>query len=160
VFLIGLNLKGYKMIQIRKIGDPVLSKVCEPISSVQELQDSNVLKIMKRAMLTHPTAVGLAAPQVGFSKRIIMVRYRGFWKTMVNPKILSSSIEINSGEESCLSCPGVSIIVPRHNVIQVDWVDKDFNYHADVFDGKLARIIQHEIHHLNGRMITFYGEKK
>jgi peptide deformylase len=102
---------------------------------------------------------GLAAPQIGLSKRIIVLELKEekFQMAMINPKILEySSFEKNIMGEGCLSFPGIELDVKRSASIEVEWYDENKKYHKEHFDGIVARIIQHEIDHLNG---TFFIDR-
>lgn len=98
--------------------------------------------------------VGLAAPQVGISKRIAVINPEpGNPKTlirMVNPKILAASDELETIEEGCLSVPGVRGEVARHLWVDVVYQDEKGETRRLHAEGFLARIVQHELDHLNG----------
>ena len=106
--------------------------------------------------------VGLAAPQIGFSERIIVIEYfereedeenedapKKVW-TVLNPEIVKSSEETLLGVEGCLSIPGLVGEVERHASIQVKGLNKHGKPMKIKAEGWLARIFQHEIDHLNG----------
>lgn len=98
--------------------------------------------------------VGLAAPQVGVSRRIAVVNPDPYnpntLLTLVNPRILSSSDETECVEEGCLSVPGVRGKVERPILIEVEYQDMAGGKHCIKVDGLVSRIIQHEIDHLDG----------
>jgi len=98
--------------------------------------------------------VGLAAPQVGIARQIAVVNpepdeEKSLLK-MVNPRIVWTSQETDTVEEGCLSVPGIRGEVVRHSKIEVVYQDEHGKEHALKAEGLLARIIQHEIDHLNG----------
>jgi peptide deformylase len=95
--------------------------------------------------------VGLAAPQAGHLKRVIVVKDEicGKFTVMVNPVIIEWSDDLITKEESCLSYPGESKKIARFRWIEVEYIDEDGDRASDVFAGQQARIIQHEIDHLN-----------
>ena len=105
--------------------------------------------------------VGLAAPQIGLPIRLIVIdadvlkdtfpELEGVKMTLVNPEldILTDSPTV-SRSEGCLSLPGLSENVVRHEKVRLNWLDTDFVEHEQVFEGFLARIIQHEYDHLDG----------
>ncbi len=132
-------------------GDPVLRRVSHP---VKEVNDS-IRKLMENMAETMYNAkgVGLAAPQVGINKRVIVVDIgEGLYK-LVNPEIVSSS-GIQDGPEGCLSVPNVIGNVKRSEHIKVKALDENGNIVTIEASGFLARAFQHEIDHLNGIIFT------
>ena len=100
---------------------------------------------------------GLAAPQVGVSKRLIVTTV-GFPLVWVNPSIRADAAKIVKGPEGCLSIPRKIVQVPRAKWIVVDFTDLSGKPHTEMHDGPLAIVLQHEIDHLNGILITDYEE--
>jgi peptide deformylase len=108
----------------------------------------------------HSDGVGLAAPQVNHSIRLITIDASpyaenhpeavGFKKVFINPEIYHEEGEEWSFNEGCLSFPGLRIDIMRKPVIKIRWVDEDFQPHDEQFDGMIARVLQHECDHLNG----------
>jgi len=105
--------------------------------------------------------VGLAAPQVGVNKRIIAVslmrdgddeNYRTI--AMINPEILEHTEETESDNEGCLSVPGESGDVDRWKRIKVSYIDTSLRPQAILLSGLAARIVQHEVDHLDGILFT------
>jgi peptide deformylase len=104
--------------------------------------------------------VGLAAPQTGVSIRMFVVdanelsddepSAKGFRQTFINPEILERSGARVMRSEGCLSLPNMKADVLRENTVKVRYFDEDFVEHTQVFDGIIARIIQHEYDHLEG----------
>lgn len=99
--------------------------------------------------------VGLAAPQVGLNKRIIIVEEEFsdgelFKGVFINPTIIRYYGRMLLMSEGCLSFPGISENVARPESIEVEWYDEKKEYHKDFFHGIESRILQHEIDHLNG----------
>ena len=141
-------------------GQPVLRKVAEDIApdypGLKELIQ-NMFETMDRA-----DGVGLAAPQVGLPIRVVVIdldvlsedfpEYKGFRKAYINAHILEVSGEEVSMEEGCLSLPGLSENVKRVEHVRLHWLDEDFKEHEEEFAGFLARIIQHEYDHLEGKV--------
>jgi peptide deformylase len=101
--------------------------------------------------------LGLAAPQIGVSKRVIAVRTgtKAVPKAlaMVNPKLISMSEEVGEGEEGCLSIPGVRLSIQRAQSVVVRYQDVEGSTQTLEADGMLAICLQHEIDHLNGTLI-------
>lgn len=107
---------------------------------------------------------GLAAPQIGVSKRVVIVDgdvvsdvydyLKGFRRTFINPEILEESEEKTTYSEGCLSIPGIYCDVVRPKVIKVKYYDEDLKEQTEVFDNFAARMIQHELSHLDGDLFT------
>lgn len=110
--------------------------------------------------MTEYVGVGLAAPQVDLSIRFIVVEDRetGERFPFVNPQIVESSSEQQIGPEGCLSFPGLWGEVVRHTRITVRYQDLDFVEHEEEFEGFFARVLQHEIDHLNGVLLIDRAE--
>ena len=136
---------------IRIQGDPVLTKVCRPIPEVTErirILAEDMLDTMYEAM-----GVGLAAPQVGILKRLVVIDIgdgQGPF-IMINPEIVESSGE-QTGDEGCLSLPGKAGTVTRPNYVKAKYYDLDMNECEVVGEELLARAICHELDHLDGHM--------
>jgi peptide deformylase len=140
--------------EIRVEGDPVLTKVCKEIKEVtpriQDLID-DMIETMYEA-----NGVGLAAPQVGILKRIVVIDCTGEDPIiMINPKILETDGE-QTGYEGCLSVPGKSGIVTRPNYVKAAALDVDMKPFEIEGTELLARAICHELDHLDGHL---YVEK-
>ena len=132
-------------------GDPVLRRIAHPVKEVNE----NIKKLMNNMAETmyHAKGVGLAAPQVGISKRVIVVDIgEGLFK-LVNPEIVASS-GIQDGAEGCLSLPDVVGNVKRSERVTVKALNEDGDEVTIEASGYLARAFQHEIDHLNGIIFT------
>lgn len=101
--------------------------------------------------------VGLSAPQIGVSLRIFVVDYHGTRQAFVNPRIRRQSGNETSADEGCLSLPGVSCRVTRPKMVWLDYTDWEGVAHQNQKFKKMeARIIQHEMDHLLGVLITDY----
>lgn len=101
--------------------------------------------------------VGLAAPQIGYNKRLIVVSLLKDWDDenyptimMINPKILDASQECEIEWEGCLSVPGEKWEVERYKRIKLSYIDENKKEKIVVLSGTSARIVQHEIDHLDG----------
>lgn len=145
-------------------GQPVLRNVAEDIT-----QDYPRLKELIADMyetLDASNGVGLAAPQVGLSIRVVIIdldilsddlpEYKGFRKAFINAHIIEADEESKkeSLEEGCLSIPGISEKVTRPTRIHVRYMDEDFHEHDEWVEGYLARVMQHEFDHLEGTMFV------
>lgn len=141
------------MRHVRKLGDPVLRATALPV----ERFDSELVEEAERmGRLMHDAlGVGLAATQVGVLHRLLV--YKAYLDdpltVLVNPKIEWASEELEIAEEGCLSLPGIHVEVERHVAVRVNAKDErgaDLEIEAEGLD---ARIIQHEIDHLDGVLI-------
>ena len=121
----------------KKIKDPLDPKVQELIK--------NMLETMENA-----EGAGLAAPQVGESLRICALRCEGEIFVLINPKITSYSRDKEINEEGCLSFPGKFIPVKRSLKVKARYLDETGKEKKIKAEGMLARIIQHEVDHLDG----------
>lgn len=128
-------------------GDPVLRKIAAPVKEVND----NIKRLMANMAETmyYSHGVGLAAPQVGISKRVIVVDIgEGLFK-LANPEIIASE-GTQDGPEGCLSVPQVYGNVKRHYKIKVSALNENGEQIEIDAEGYLARALQHEIDHLNG----------
>lgn len=137
--------------EIRILGDPVLRRKAEPVETV----DDEVRELIDDMLETMYDAdgVGLAAPQVGLSHRVIVVDTREPEVApfaLVNPVIVESGEETDRGEEGCLSIPGLKEIVERPARVVVEGLDPEGNPRRIEAEGLLARVLQHEVDHLDG----------
>lgn len=137
---------------IVKYGDPILRKVVEQVDAVGpelvRLTDV-MLNIMHSAR-----GVGLAANQIGLDTAIAVIGYRETVIKMFNPRILERSTETQIYGEGCLSVPGVDGDVKRSLEVRATWLDENGEPQDKRFSGHLARIVQHEVDHLNGIVIV------
>jgi len=150
-------------------GDPVLRKMGEEITP----EHPNLPEIIANMYETMYNAcgVGLAAPQVGLSLRLFVIdttpfsddeelpveeqeQLNGFKRTFINAKMLKEEGEIWSFNEGCLSIPDVREDVYRHEKITIEYCDENFVTKTEVFDGLVARVIQHEYDHIEGILFT------
>ena len=135
--------------KIRELGDEVLTKNCKEVTKMSlrtKILINDMLDTMYEAAL-----VGLAAPQVGILKRIVVIDVGEGPIVLVNPVIVESSGE-QTGEEGCLSVPGMSGIVTRPNYVKVRALNEDMEEIEMEGEGLLARAFCHEIDHLDGKM--------
>ncbi|MCI7468192.1 MAG: peptide deformylase [Lachnospiraceae bacterium] len=137
--------------EIRIQGDPVLEKVCKPVKEMtprlKELVD-DMLETMYNA-----NGVGLAAPQVGVLRRIVVIDVGEGPYVLVNPEIVESDGE-QTGQEGCLSVPDRYGIVTRPMHVKAKALDKDMKPYEIEAEGLFARAICHELDHLDGKMYT------
>ena len=138
---------------IREMGDEVLEKVCKEVKSMTP----RTLTLIEDMIDTMYDAfgVGLAAPQVGVLKRIVVIDVGEGPIILINPEILETSGE-QTGSEGCLSVPGKAGTVTRPNYVKVKALDENMEEVIYEGEGLLARAFCHEIDHLDGHL---YVEK-
>ena len=139
---------------IRVIGDPVLNKMCKTVTDFGK-KTIDLIEDMLDTMY-EAQGVGLAAPQVGILKRIVVIDVSEEGDDpiiLINPEIIEVSGE-QRGAEGCLSVPGKAGEVVRPNVVKVRAQDHEGNWFEIEGEGLLARAFCHEIDHLNGVLYT------
>ena len=135
---------------IREMGDPVLNKVCKEVKEVTD-RTKELIDDMFDTMY-EANGVGLAAPQVGILKRIVVIDVTGEDPyLLINPVILETSGE-QTGNEGCLSVPGKTGIVTRPNYVKVKAYDAELQPFELEGTELLARAIFHELEHLEGHL--------
>ncbi len=149
------------ILPIYTYGQPVLRKVARDID-----KDYPNLKELIENMwetLASSEGIGLAAPQIGLDIRVVVIdldllkedfpEYEGFKKTFINAHITEfDDTKISRSTEGCLSLPAIHENVERPTRIHVKYMDEDFNEHEEWVEGYLARVMQHEFDHLEGKM--------
>ena len=139
------------------VNNPILRTISEPVNTVSA-EIKEFCTALKRMMWSHD-GVGLAAPQIGKNRRIIATSQRnkrGDDKKllgdtiMINPRITQASTEMEIGEEACLSLPEIFGMVKRHKAITVEFTDLQGHKQTKKLKDFNARIIQHELDHLDG----------
>jgi len=136
---------------IRTQGDPVLTKVSRPVTEMNQKIRTLIFDMLDT--MYESMGVGLAAPQVGILKRIVTIDVGDGPIVLINPEILETSGE-QTGEEGCLSVPGMAGQVTRPDYVKVKALDENMN--EVIYEGTelLARAFCHEIDHLEGKMYT------
>ncbi len=150
------------ILPIYTYGQPVLRKEAEDITpDYPELKElvQNMFETNERA-----DGVGLAAPQIGLPIRVVIVdltplaedmpEYADFKRAYINGYIVEEEGETILMDEGCLSLPGIHEKVPRAEKVRIQYVDEDFVEHDEWVEGFLARVIQHEFDHLEGKVFT------
>lgn len=132
---------------IREMGDDILRKKCREVKEVTP-KIEELIQDMYETMY-ESQGVGLAAPQVGILKRIVVIDVDGTPYTMINPRILETR-DTQTGSEGCLSVPGKAGNVTRPNYVRAEaWNEKMERYEIEG-EELLARAICHELDHLEG----------
>ena len=138
---------------IREMEDDVLTKVCKEVPKMT-LRTRILIEDMLDTMY-QAAGVGLAAPQVGILKRIVVIDVGEGPIVMINPEILETSGE-QTGEEGCLSVPGKAGVVTRPNYVKARALNENMEEYIIEGEELLARAICHELDHLDGHL---YVEK-
>ena len=148
--------------KIVKLGEECLRKVCKP----QEKFDQRLWTLLDDMADTMYEAegAGLAAPQVGVNKRLVIVDGRelsesydylaDFFRVMINPVVLEESAEVCEYSEGCLSVPGVYAEVIRPAKIKVEYYNENLEKVVEEFDRFACRMVQHELSHLEGNLFV------
>jgi peptide deformylase len=138
---------------IRRLGDPVLKSSATPVDRF----DESLRKLASRmaGIMNDAIGVGLAAPQLGISQRLLVYRVGPDAPVIVlaNPELEWTSGDAEAGEEGCLSIPGVTVDVERPVHVRVRAVDEEGEERMVEASGLEARVIQHEMDHLDGVLI-------
>ena len=139
------------LLDIKKQGDPVLRQVAEPVAKITKWHKSlldNMAETMYKA-----DGVGLAAPQVGKSVRVVVidVQDQHGLVELINPVITMREGSV-VGSEGCLSIPNVIGDVERAAVVTVEFLDRRNRPQSITADGLMARCLQHEVDHLDGKL--------
>ena len=145
-------------------GHPTLRKIAQPITkdypNLKELV-ANMYETMYAA-----DGVGLAAPQVDLSIRVVVIGFRPYDEktntygepteehTLINPEILAFGEKKDWFNEGCLSVPEIHEDVLRPTSLRLRWYDEDWQLHEEDIDGFFARVTQHEVDHLDGKVFT------
>lgn len=150
-------------------GDPVLRKVGAEISAEYPNLKETIADMYET--MYNASGVGLAAPQVGIAIRLFVIdatpfsddedlhedqqkQLKGFKRTFINAKIIKEEGNDWAFNEGCLSIPDVREDVYRKEKITIEYCEEDFVMKTEVFDGLIARVIQHEYDHIEGVLFT------
>lgn len=147
----------------------LLKIVTHPTPSLRERSDEVDIKKIKKndfreliddmeLTMTEKDGVGLAAPQIGKNIRMAIINTKDGKMCLINPEITKKSWRKDSEEEGCLSLPDIFCNIKRHKKISCRYIDRDGKKKSIEAKGFLARVIQHEIDHLDG-ILTIDREK-
>jgi peptide deformylase len=138
---------------IRQLGDPVLKSRATPVDRFDDSLRGQVARMA--GIMNDAFGVGLAAPQLGISQRVLVYRVGPDAPTvaLVNPEVEWQSDDAEVLDEGCLSIPGVTVDVERPVHVRVRAVDEQGDERSVEASGLEARVIQHEIDHLDGVLI-------
>jgi len=160
------------ILEIKKYPDPILRKKCQEVKKVTE-EIKNLSWDMVETMEENE-GIGLAAPQVGELKRVIVIhplkersleeKSKRLPQVFINPEIIKKSKETITDEEGCLSFPGLFLKIKRAKEVEVKALDREGEKVQIKAEGLPARILQHEIDHLDGILfidrISFWQKLK
>jgi len=146
---------------------PILRKKSTELKMPLDKEALEIINALTESFLESDEAVGLSAPQIGINKRVIIFRNKGFEgekrtknkdniEVLINPRITQSRGELVAMAEGCLSCPDIQVEVKRFPEIKVRAVDSTGEKVNKRYLDFVARIIQHEIDHLDGKLIVDY----
>jgi len=138
---------------IRRLGDPVLKSSATPVDRFDDSLQRQVTRMA--AIMNDAIGVGLAAPQLGISQRLLVYRVGPDAPliALANPELEWVSEEAELGEEGCLSIPGITVDVDRPVHVRVRALDEEGEERVVEASGYEARVIQHEMDHLDGVLI-------
>jgi len=152
------------MLEMKHCGDSILREVALPVAEITPQIHAMLDRMV--AMMNDQNGIGLAAPQVGISQRFLVMKNirkqgeAGIVLKMINPWIVAKSMDQSVVEEGCLSVlgPGGPVFadVSRPANVIVAWTDETGAQHKQEFTGFAARIVQHEIDHLDGILFIDY----
>lgn len=131
----------------------------EKSEEVTEINSELRLAIKEMAdLLIERTGLGLSAPQVGINKRFFIAMHPSWpaYRVFINPEITAIMGRRVNGLEGCLSIPGIVLPVTRYEKIRISYFELDGTEYIQEYKGDIARILQHEMDHLNGILITHY----
>jgi len=154
---------------IKEDDERILRKPADDIPVPFDRDANDDVRTLMETFLERDDALGLAAPQIGISKKIIIFRNKGFeernwtkgehdYDVLVNPRIVSTRGELVRGTEGCLSCPEIQVEIDRFPEIKVQACDPQGREISKRYVDFLARIVQHEIDHLEGILILDRAE--
>ena len=147
---------------------PILRKKSTELPVPLDKEAREIIKTLVDSFLERDDAVGLSAPQIGINKRVIVFRTKGFdedpkkrnkndFEVLVNPRINQERGEKVTAPEGCLSCPEIQVEISRFPEIKVRALDAKGEKINKRYLDYVARVIQHENDHLDGKLIVDYG---
>jgi peptide deformylase len=139
------------------LGDPRLRQIAEPVVFDRKLPQ--ILEDLKDTLTEHQRIYGmgrgLAAPQIGYNKRIVYIQTQGFTSYLINPEIVWRSPEEFDVWDSCFSMEAKFFVkIPRNRSIKAKYVDEFQEFHNETFSDDMSELLQHEVDHLDGIMCS------
>ena len=136
------------ILEIKKYPDSILGKKCEDVVDINIEINQLIGNMIETMQKNH--GVGLAAPQIGVLKKIIVLNSEKGPVAFINPKIIKKSKEAENMEEGCLSFPGIFLNIKRPKEVEAETVTEDGKKIIIGLNGLLSRVFQHEVDHLEG----------
>lgn len=151
------------ILPIYTFGDERLKTVSKDFDLETEKDDIRILIDSMFETMYNANGIGLAAPQIGVHKRLVVIDVElgndpngidsiHFKGAFINPKIIQQFGEIYQTTEGCLSIPGINLMVQRPFSVEIEYYDEKFQYQKEIFGGVKSRVLQHEIDHLDGKL--------
>ena len=145
----------------------LLRKKSKEVPAPLNKESREIIKILVDSFLARDDASGLAAPQIGITKRIVVFRIKGFgeggkvkshddFEVLINPRITQSRGEKVMMTEGCLSCPEIQVEISRFPEIKVRALNEKGEKISKRYLDYVARVVQHELDHLDGKLIVDY----
>jgi peptide deformylase len=138
------------ILEVMVYPNPALRVPTEPVTEFDERLKKFISDMFETLYIAK--GVGLAAPQVGDSRRVFVAEFEGARHVIINPEIIEADGAERS-DEGCLSFPGIYEEVTRPNRIRVRYLDENGGGRDEILEGFLARVYSHETDHLNGRLM-------
>ena len=142
------------ILQVLKDPNPLLRQPCAPVTTFDDTLQQLINDLFETT--AHHNGIGLAAPQIGVLEQVLVIHYEDQKFELINPKITKKEGSFE-GQEGCLSIPNTELMVKRARTIQVNAQDKTGAHILAEFDPFISIIVQHEIDHLKGTLITDIG---
>jgi peptide deformylase len=150
------SVKGLKDILL--LGDPRLYEVCEPLIPEDGPLIAQMVRDMHNTILEfrarYQAGRAIAAPQLGYMKRLIYMFVNGESTVFINPEIVYQSEEMMELWDDCMSLPNLLVRLKRHQTIHIRFFDLNWTEHQLVLENDLSELLQHEYDHLNGILCT------
>ncbi|MBN1547672.1 MAG: peptide deformylase [Syntrophaceae bacterium] len=154
--------------QIHEGSVRILRTECADLPLPLTKEGQEMVKMLVDTFLSRDDGVGLAAPQIGILKRIIVFRNKGFeerawskkpedYEVLINPRITQARGDLVSALEGCLSCPDIQVEIARYPEIKLRACDPKGNKISKRYNDYAARVVQHEMDHLEGKLIIDHG---
>lgn len=137
--------------KLRLINDPVLRQVCDLVLP-EELDYVKSLVPEMTTILEREEGAALAANQVGITKRFFLMKEGNGVRLVINPDILSTSVDTVAEDEGCLSIPGTFANIERSKSLTMAFFDENYQKQVISLEGMAARAVFHEIEHLDGKL--------
>lgn len=159
-----MHIIQMSILKIARLGHPILQEIASPVDDYKDPEIKKIISDMIET-LEDSGGIGLAAPQVHISKRIVIFfvpesrmedeKDQAELTIMINPEIKPLNNKINRDWEACLSIPNLMGAVERYSHIKYSWFDINGKYFEREASGYHARVVQHECDHLDGKLYTF-----